>query len=76
MTNLVSLVELAGFPPWIPLMTDTIHTLGWLLLVALVTVPALALAGSAIREALSKPSSATGRPPQRPAARLCPSGAA
>jgi hypothetical protein len=76
MMNLASLVELAGFPPRVPLMTETVHTFGWLLVVALVAVPALALAGSVLREALARASSSQGDSPRRRSAtRLCPGAA-
>jgi hypothetical protein len=71
MTNLVSLVELSGLPPHLPLLADTIHTLGWSLLVALVVGPALALAGSVIRDALSGASAAEGESPVGRPACLC-----
>lgn len=77
MTNLVSLAELAGFPPQVPLMTDTIHTLGWVLLVSLVAGPGLALAGSVLRDVLAKASAPKGgASARRRSAQLCSSSAA
>jgi hypothetical protein len=76
MMNLVSLVELAGFPPRVPLMTETIHTFGWLLVVALVAVPGLVLASSVLREALVGASSSKGDSRRRRSpTRLCPGAA-
>jgi hypothetical protein len=74
MLNLGSFTALPGLPPELPLVTDTIHTFGWLLVVSLVAGPAIALAGSVLREALSR-ASGGGRSGRCETTRLCPSGA-
>jgi hypothetical protein len=50
----------SALPPFFPLVTNAVHTAGWILLVALVTLPAIALAANAFREAA--PGSRPGRP--------------
>ena len=72
MLNLVSMAGLAGIPPQVPLMTDTIHTFGWLLVVSLVVGSGLTLAGSVVRDAMSRVS--TGGPKaRRNSSELCSS---
>jgi hypothetical protein len=44
-------MSLQAIPPVLPLLAETIHDLGLLLLIGLVALPAAALAGSAWRDA-------------------------
>lgn len=73
MMEFFGLGELAlnALPPTLPLMTDTIHRLGLLLLVGLVAVPAIALVASVWREARARGGS-DGEAGKRSTGRLCP----
>ena len=44
-------VPISGLPPAMPLVTDVVHVLGWVLLVLLVTLPTVAVAADGLREA-------------------------
>jgi hypothetical protein len=60
----------SALPPTLPLMTDTIHRLGLLLLTGLVAIPAAALVASAWQEARARRRSG-GSATERTGGRLC-----
>lgn len=65
---MLNALSLSALPPSVPLVSDTVHVVGWALLVGLVALPALALMANALREATARANRPGGR---RRAMRLC-----